>query len=141
MVQTQNVSLPCSTGTAFGCSRFLLSSRTTMGVGRNYGFSTTDDSAVCQSFLFKRDTKRETEACQRGRSHKGWGRAQPGHPTPLQLGSTWMIPMPSHGTSLQAPGAPSASRNHQTGLRALRLCKQSGRFFSLLSCFFLRLMY
>ena len=79
-MQTQNVSLPYSTGTAFECSRFLLSSRTTVGVWRKYGFSTADDSAVCQNFLFKRDTKRETEACQQGRSHKGWGETQLGHP-------------------------------------------------------------
>lgn len=93
----------------------------------------------CVKTSFSKETQRGKQRQASGKGHTKAGE-EPSRgtllPCTLQPGTTWVIPVPSHGTSLWAPGAPSASRNHQTGLRALRLCKQSGCFFSLRSCFF-----
>lgn len=93
----------------------------------------------CVETSFSKETQRGKQRQASGKGHTKAGE-EPSQGTPLpctlQPGTPWVIPVSSHGTSLWAPGAPSASRNHQTGLRALRLCKQSGCFFSLRSCSF-----
>jgi len=93
----------------------------------------------CVKTSFSRETQRgkQKHASVEGHPKAGEGpsRGSP-LPCPLWSGTAWVIPVPSHGALLPAPGAPSTSRNHQSTLRALRLCKPSVCLFNFCLIFF-----